>query len=175
MCGRCRNPCGFADGRSRRYARGIGESARLAHARAAWTWHDDQVLVRARWAAWQGRASAARHLGQLALPSRLRHPHKRPRVSELCDNRVGNTRPTRVPITFVDGYGTATGALEVGHEIVDEEALTAVFMAPFNNGEIALLFYLEGYSPLLVERIFNGRLRPARAPFGGALTITVPL
>jgi hypothetical protein len=73
------------------------------------------------------------------------------------------------------GYGTATGAVEVDHEIINEEALTAVFMAPFDNSEIALLFLLDGYSPLLAERIFNGRLQSARAPFGGALTIGVPL
>ena len=79
------------------------------------------------------------------------------------------------PSRSLMGFGTATGAIEVGHEVVDEEALTAVFMAPFDNGEIALLFFLDAYSPLLAERIFNGRLQPTRAPFGGALTIAVPL
>lgn len=82
--------------------------------------------------------------------------------------------PSGCPSRSLMGYGTATGAIEVDHEVVDEEALTAVFMAPFDNGEIALLFFLDAYSPLLAERIFNGRLQPARAPFGGALTITVP-
>lgn len=79
------------------------------------------------------------------------------------------------PSRSLMGYGTATGAIVVEHEVVEEEALTAVFMAPFDNGEIALLFFLDAYSPLLAERIFNGRLQPARPPFGGALTIAVPL
>lgn len=82
--------------------------------------------------------------------------------------------PSGCPSRSLMGYGAATGAIEVGHEVVDEEALTAVFMAPFDNGEIALLFFLDAYSPLFAERIFNGRLQPARAPFGGALTIAVP-
>jgi hypothetical protein len=82
--------------------------------------------------------------------------------------------PRGCPSRSLMGYGTAIGALKVEHEIVDEEALTAIFMAPFDNGEIALLFFLEAYSPLLSENVFNGRLLPARAPFGGALTIAVP-
>lgn len=83
--------------------------------------------------------------------------------------------PSACPSRSLMGYGTATGAIEVAHEVVDEEALTAVFMAPFDNGEIALLFFLDAYAPLLTERVFDGRLQPAHAPFGGALTITVPL
>jgi hypothetical protein len=83
--------------------------------------------------------------------------------------------PSGCPSQSLMGYGTATGAIEVEHDIVNEEALTAVFMAPIANGEIALLFFLDAYSPVLAERIFNGRLLSARAPFGGALTIAVPL
>lgn len=79
------------------------------------------------------------------------------------------------PSRSLMGYGRATGAIEVAHEVVDEEALTAVFMAPFDNGEISLLFFLDAYAPLLTERIFHGSLEPASAPFGGALTIRVPL
>jgi hypothetical protein len=83
--------------------------------------------------------------------------------------------PTGCPSRSVMGYGTATGALEVEHEIIREEALTAVYMAPFNNGEISLLFDLEAYTPLSADLIFNGRLLPAQPPFGGALTIAIPL
>jgi hypothetical protein len=72
------------------------------------------------------------------------------------------------------GFGTATGAIQVGDERVDEQALTSVYLAPFQNGEIALLFFLDAYTPLLAERIFDGALRSAPPPFGGALTIDVP-
>jgi hypothetical protein len=78
------------------------------------------------------------------------------------------------PSRSVMGVGTATGALEIGGERVQEEALTAVFMGPFDNGNIALLFFLDAYEPLLAERIFGGSLETAQAPFGGALTIRVP-
>ncbi len=82
--------------------------------------------------------------------------------------------PRACPSRSVMGYGTATGAIEIAHEVVDEEALTAVFMAPFDEGEIALLFYLDAYDPLSTQRVFDGRLQQAHAPFGGALTIAVP-
>jgi hypothetical protein len=82
--------------------------------------------------------------------------------------------PRGCPSRSLMGFGTATGALEVGGERVQEEALTAVFLAPFDNGNIALLFFLNAYEPLSAERIFDGALLPASAPFGGALSIAVP-
>lgn len=78
------------------------------------------------------------------------------------------------PSRSLMGFGTATGAIQVGDERVDEQALTSVYLAPFQNGEIALLFLLDAYTPLLAERIFDGALQPAPPPFGGALTIDVP-
>ncbi len=93
-----------------------------------------------------------------------------------CTTDVLETRgPSGCPSRSLMGYGTATGAINVGGEVVDEEALTAVFMAPFDNGEIALLFSLTAYKPLLGEWTFDGRLLPASPPFGGVLAITVPL
>jgi hypothetical protein len=83
--------------------------------------------------------------------------------------------PRGCPSQSLMGYGTATGALQVGSEVVQESAITAIFMAPFQNGDIALQFFLNGEIPISVERIFPGLLLPAPAPFGGDLTITVPL
>ncbi len=59
-------------------------------------------------------------------------------------------------------------------ERVDEQALTAIYFAPFQNGEIALLFFLDAYSPLFAERSLTASLQSAPAPFGGALAINVP-
>jgi hypothetical protein len=82
--------------------------------------------------------------------------------------------PPGCPSRSLMGFGTATGAIQVGDERVDEQALTSVYLAPFQNGEIALLFFLDAYTPLLAERIFDGALQSAPPPFGGALTIDVP-
>jgi hypothetical protein len=82
--------------------------------------------------------------------------------------------PPGCPSRSLMGYGTATGAIQVEGRRVDEEALTAIYLAPFHNGEIALLFFLDAYTPLFAERVFDGVLQSAPPPFGGALVINVP-
>jgi hypothetical protein len=79
------------------------------------------------------------------------------------------------PSQSLMGYGTATGDVQVGPELIEEAGVTAVFMAPFKNGDIALQFYLNAQTPLSTQLIFPGLLLPAPPPFGGDLTITVPI
>jgi hypothetical protein len=85
------------------------------------------------------------------------------------------TGPEGCPSKALMGYGTATGEVQVGSQLVEEAATTSIFMAPFQNGDIALQFFLRAQTPLQGEWVFRGRLTSARAPFGGALTISVPL
>jgi len=93
----------------------------------------------------------------------------------ICTTATLEVRgPPGCPSRSLMGFGTATGAIQVGDQRIDEKALTAVYLAPFQNGEIALLFFLDAYTPLLAERIFDGVLQSAQPPFGGALTIDVP-
>lgn len=73
------------------------------------------------------------------------------------------------------GYGTATAELAIQGETIRESATTAVLMAPFQEGRIALQFYLEAFSPLLDYDVFPGVILPARIPYAGALTINVPI
>lgn len=82
--------------------------------------------------------------------------------------------PSGCPSRSLMGFGTATGAIQVGDERVDEQALTSVYLAPFQNGEIALLFFLDANTPLLAERVFDGGLQSAAPPFGGVIRIDVP-
>jgi hypothetical protein len=83
--------------------------------------------------------------------------------------------PSGCPSQSLMGYGTATGDIQVGSEVIEESATTAIFMAPFQNGDIAMLFFLNAHEPISVERIFPGLLLPAPPPYGGDLTISVPL
>jgi hypothetical protein len=83
--------------------------------------------------------------------------------------------PEGCPSQALMGYGTATGEVQVGSEPIEESAITAVFMAPFDDGNIDLQFFLDAQTPLSGEWVFRGLLLPAPAPFGGVLTITVPL
>jgi len=74
------------------------------------------------------------------------------------------------------GYGTATAEVQVGAEIIEELATTAVFMAPLAEGNINLAFYVNGETPLAADLLFPGLLLTAAAPpYGGDLAITVPL
>jgi hypothetical protein len=82
--------------------------------------------------------------------------------------------PNGCPSQSLMGYGTATGDAQIGSEVLEESAVTAIYMAPFENGDIALQFFLNAETPLAVERIFPGLLLPAPAPFGGDLAINVP-
>jgi hypothetical protein len=83
--------------------------------------------------------------------------------------------PDGCPSQSVMGYGTATGEVQVGSELIEVTAATAVFMSPFQNGDIALQLFLNAETPLSAQLIFPVLLLPASAPFGGTLTITVPL
>jgi hypothetical protein len=82
---------------------------------------------------------------------------------------------TGCPSQSLMGYGTAAGDVQVGSELIEEAGATAVFMSPFQDGNLALQFYLNARTPLFAQLIFPGLLLPARAPFGGDLTINVPL
>lgn len=83
--------------------------------------------------------------------------------------------PEGCPAEALMGYGTATGEIKMEGEVIQEHASTNVFMAPFNNGDIELLFYVNGGTPLSTQLLFPGLLLPATPPFGGTLAITVPL
>jgi hypothetical protein len=78
------------------------------------------------------------------------------------------------PSRSLMGYGTATAEVAVGDNVLEELATTAIFMAPLAEGNINLLFLVNGYLPLSAQLIFPGLLLPATGPYGGNLAITVP-
>jgi len=79
------------------------------------------------------------------------------------------------PTRSLMGYGTATAEVQVGSDLVEELASTAIFMAPLAEGNINLQFLVNGETPLAAQLIFPGLLLPAAPPYGGNLAITVPL
>jgi hypothetical protein len=83
--------------------------------------------------------------------------------------------PEACPSRSLMGEGTAIAEVQVGKEVLQEQALTAIFMAPFGGEGIPVEFVVEGAVPLSAQLIFPGLLLPAAAPFGGDLSIPVPL
>jgi len=72
------------------------------------------------------------------------------------------------------GYGSAIAEIQEGPQIIQETAATSIFMAPVQNGSLALLFFANGETPLSAQIVFPGLLLSAPAPFGGTLAIAVP-
>ena len=83
--------------------------------------------------------------------------------------------PGGCPANSRMGYGTALGEIQVGPEIIHENAQIALFRTANQSGHIALLIYATGLSPVDAQLVFPGLLLPAPAPFGGRLNINVPL
>jgi hypothetical protein len=75
----------------------------------------------------------------------------------------------------VMGHGQALTGIVLGSTIITESAPITVVRAPDEEGRIELLFYAEGTTPVTSRIVFPGLLLPASAPFGGLVSIGVPL
>jgi hypothetical protein len=73
------------------------------------------------------------------------------------------------------GFGSVTAELALGSAVVGEPATFTILRAPDEEGQISLLFDAVGASPLSTSAVFTAALLPAPAPFGGQLSINVPL
>jgi hypothetical protein len=73
------------------------------------------------------------------------------------------------------GFGEATAEISLGSSVVGESVSIAILRAPDEAGHISLLFYAVGASPLSTSAVFTAALLPAPAPFGGQVSIDVPL
>jgi hypothetical protein len=70
------------------------------------------------------------------------------------------------------GQGGALAEIPIGPDIVHETAEVAIFRAPDQDGQLALLFYASGAGPISAQIVFPGQLFPA--PNHGRLHIEVP-
>ncbi len=83
--------------------------------------------------------------------------------------------PQGCPSESVMGIGSAVAEIPVGPEIVSETAPVTIFRAPTANGQIAMVLYANGASPVDAQILLPSLLLPATAPFGGRVKIDVPL
>jgi hypothetical protein len=75
----------------------------------------------------------------------------------------------------VMGRGQALTGIVLGATTIHERAPITIVRAPDNEGRLSLLFYSEGTTPVNTHTIFSGLLLPASSPFGGLVSIGVPL
>ncbi len=73
------------------------------------------------------------------------------------------------------GYGSGLVEVPFGPTIVYEQVRLTTFMAPLREGNLGLLFFADGETPVSAELIFHGVVLPSKAPFGGDLATSVPL
>jgi len=83
--------------------------------------------------------------------------------------------PSGCPADSVMGYGVAYTGIVLGTTPVAEDAPITVFRAPDQQGHLALLFNAEGVAPVQTRIVFPGLLLPAPSPFGGLVSIGIPL
>jgi hypothetical protein len=81
----------------------------------------------------------------------------------------------RCPANSLMGYGSALVEIPVGYEPVQEEGQITTWMAPVQDGHLALLFYAEAQAPVFATLIFTGQVREAPAPFGGQIATSIPV
>ena len=67
------------------------------------------------------------------------------------------------------GYGLGLVEVPFGSEILYECTRATTFMAPLHDGDLQLLFYADGESPVAAQLVFPALVLPARAPFVGSL------
>ncbi len=83
--------------------------------------------------------------------------------------------PSGCPPNSIMGHGEAFTGIELGTSVVSEIAPITVVRAPDQEGRLALFFFAEGSTPVDTHIVFPGILLPANAPFGGVVSIGIPL
>ena len=83
--------------------------------------------------------------------------------------------PSKGPPDAVMGYGAAVTGIVLGTTIISESAPITILRSPDVEGHLAVLFVAEGTTPVNTRIVFPGLLLPAPAPFGGQVSVGVPL
>lgn len=93
-----------------------------------------------------------------------------------CDARtLEASGPGGCPPNSVMGYGETFTGIVLGSTIISEDAPITILRTPDQGGHLAVLFSAEGTSPVNTRIVFPGLLLPAPAPFGGQVSVGVPL
>ena len=79
------------------------------------------------------------------------------------------------PANSIMGRGSALAELRFGSELVTESARISIARAPNEDGHIALLVYALGPRPVNTQVLSPAQLLPASPPFGGQLSIQLPI
>jgi len=82
--------------------------------------------------------------------------------------------PRGCPPDSLMGYGRALVELPFSPEPIEETGSITTWMGPIAAGQIQLLFFAEGHTPVSDELIFSSILHEAQPPYGGTLDTAIP-
>jgi hypothetical protein len=83
--------------------------------------------------------------------------------------------PSGCPANSIMGRGEAFTGIVLGVTPIRENAPIWIVRAPDQEGHLSVLFYSEGSTPVDTHIEFPGILLPANSPFGGVVSIGIPL
>jgi hypothetical protein len=72
------------------------------------------------------------------------------------------------------GHGRAYAEVPFGSSIAGEGAEVQAVMGPPRNGNVVVLFFVEGHQPVWAPLVFPGELLPPAPPFGETLATVIP-
>ncbi|HEV7773021.1 MAG TPA: hypothetical protein VGO48_07040 [Conexibacter sp.] len=80
------------------------------------------------------------------------------------------------PPNAVMGYGTALALVRLTNgQVIREYAVVTVLSGPIEHGRLGLVVYVDGQHPFGAKLAFQGEVGGASAPYGGALTVRMPI
>jgi hypothetical protein len=85
--------------------------------------------------------------------------------------RLGGCSPNAVM-----GYGTALALVRLSNgQVIREYAVVTVLSGQFEQGHLGLVVFVDGQRPFGAKLAFAGEIGGAPSPYGGALTVRMPI
>jgi hypothetical protein len=95
---------------------------------------------------------------------------------ETCEqSALERSGPQSCPADSYMGYGSAVVEVPLGPQVLRERTNLTLLSRPVQNGNLGLLFYAEGRPPIATQLVFPGAVLPIAAPFGGNLSVALPI
>ncbi|HEV3045852.1 MAG TPA: hypothetical protein VGY13_00685 [Solirubrobacteraceae bacterium] len=82
--------------------------------------------------------------------------------------------PGACPASSRAGFGGGVGVFQLAGETIHERFALDLFFAPERPGQVAILAYLLGSSPVTIEVLLHARQIQAPAPYGLGLVAQIP-
>lgn len=97
-------------------------------------------------------------------------------ASDFAQVLIDGPRLGGCPPNAVMGYGSARAIVRlVDGQAIPEYATVSLLSGPLERGRLGLVVYVDGVRPFAAKLAFAGEVRGARAPYGGALAVRMPV